>query len=134
MTERGLWKLNERNVSIMRGAYSAPLSICQQILFLENMRCGFACAEQPTGCRGYHLYFSGQDWIGAMIYAFAHDYSIFYGFFAVCFAVFAGWLAAAAFANSNLNKSAHEAIFERNKLILLDRRRQKDTQTTCVQY
>ena len=48
--------------------------------------------------------------IGAMIYGFAHDYSIFYGFFAVCFAVFAGWLAAAAFANSNLNLSAHEAM------------------------
>ena len=35
--------------------------------------------------------------VGAMIYALAHDYSIFYGVFAVCFAVFAGWLAAAAF-------------------------------------
>jgi hypothetical protein len=32
-----------------------------------------------------------------MIYNFAHDYSLFYGLFAIAFAVAAGWLAAVAF-------------------------------------
>jgi len=35
--------------------------------------------------------------ISAFIYKLAHEYSIFYGLFAVAFAVFAGWLAAAIF-------------------------------------
>ncbi|NCF46364.1 MAG: hypothetical protein GWP24_02185, partial [Alphaproteobacteria bacterium] len=33
----------------------------------------------------------------AIIYHLAHEYSIFYGIFAIAFAVFAGWLAAAVF-------------------------------------
>jgi uncharacterized protein (TIGR02186 family) len=98
MTERGLWKLNERNVSIMRGAlFRAPVYLPANIvpgeyevrvLHVQNNQ---LVAEDTT-------YISvAKTGIGAMIYAFAHDYSIFYGFFAVCFAVFAGWLAAAAF-------------------------------------
>ena len=98
MTERGLWKLNERNVSIMRGAlFRAPVYLPANIvpgeyevrvLHVQNNK---LVAEDTT-------YISvAKTGIGAMIYAFAHDYSIFYGFFAVCFAVFAGWLAAAAF-------------------------------------
>jgi uncharacterized protein (TIGR02186 family) len=35
--------------------------------------------------------------LSAMIYNFAHDYSLFYGLFAIAFAVAAGWLAAVAF-------------------------------------
>jgi len=35
--------------------------------------------------------------VGAQIYRLAHEYSIFYGLFAVAFAVAAGWLASAAF-------------------------------------
>lgn len=98
MTERGLWKLNERNVSIIRGAlFRAPVYLPANIvpgeyevrvLHLQNNQ---LVAEDTT-------YISvAKTGIGAMIYAFAHDYSIFYGIFAVCFAVFAGWLAAAAF-------------------------------------
>ena len=98
MTERGLWKLNERNVSIMRGAlFRAPVYLPANIvpgeyevrvLHVQNKQ---LIAEDTT-------YISvAKTGVGAMIYAFAHDYSIFYGFFAVCFAVFAGWLAAAAF-------------------------------------
>ena len=98
MTERGLWKLNERNVSIMRGAlFRAPVYLPANIvpgeyevrvLHVQNNQ---LVAEDTT-------YISvAKTGIGATIYAFAHDYSIFYGFFAVCFAVFAGWLAAAAF-------------------------------------
>ena len=98
MAERGLWKLNERNVSIMRGAlFRAPVYLPANIvpgeyevrvLHLQNNQ---LVAEDTT-------YISvAKTGIGAMIYAFAHDYSIFYGIFAVCFAVFAGWLAAAAF-------------------------------------
>lgn len=98
MAERGLWKLNERNVSIMRGAlFRAPVYLPANIvpgeyevrvLHVQNNQ---LVAEDTT-------YISvAKTGIGAMIYAFAHDYSIFYGFFAVCFAAFAGWLAAAAF-------------------------------------
>ena len=98
MAERGLWRLNERNVSIMGGAlFRAPVYLPANIvpgeyevrvLHVQNNQ---VIAEDTT-------YISvAKTGIGAMIYAFAHDYSIFYGFFAVCFAVFAGWLAAAAF-------------------------------------
>ena len=98
MAERGLWKLNERNVSIMRGAlFRAPVYLPANIvpgeyevrvLHVQNNQ---LVAEDTT-------YISvAKTGIGAMIYAFAHDYSIFYGSFAVCFAAFAGWLAAAAF-------------------------------------
>ena len=98
MTERGLWHLNEKNVSIIRGAlFRAPVYLPANIvpgeyevrvLHVQNNQ---LIAEDTT-------YISvAKTGIGAMIYAFAHDYSIFYGFFAVCFAVFAGWLAAAAF-------------------------------------
>ena len=98
MTARGLWELNERNVSIMRGAlFRAPVYLPANIvpgeyevrvLHVQNNQ---LVAEDTT-------YISvAKTGIGAMIYAFAHDYSIFYGFFAVCFAVFAGWLAAAVF-------------------------------------
>ena len=98
MTERGLWKFNEGNVSIIQGAlFRTPVYLPANIvpgeyevrvLHVQNNQ---LVAEDTT-------YISvAKTGIGAMIYAFAHDYSIFYGFFAVCFAVFAGWLAAAAF-------------------------------------
>ena len=38
--------------------------------------------------------------VGALIYRFAHEYSFFYGIFAVLFAVASGWLAAVAFRRS----------------------------------
>ena len=35
--------------------------------------------------------------MSALIYSFAHDYPVFYGLFAIAFAVASGWLAAFAF-------------------------------------
>ena len=35
--------------------------------------------------------------LGALIYRVAHEYSVFYGLFAVAFAVAAGWIASVAF-------------------------------------
>jgi uncharacterized protein (TIGR02186 family) len=35
--------------------------------------------------------------MSALIYSFAHDYPVFYGLFAIAFAVASGWLAAVAF-------------------------------------
>ena len=35
--------------------------------------------------------------LSELIYRFAHDYSVFYGLFAIAFAVASGWLAAVAF-------------------------------------
>ena len=98
MTNRGLWQLNENYVSIIRGAlFRAPVYLPASIIPGEyevrvlHVQNNQLIAEDTT-------YISvAKTGIGAMIYAFAHDYSIFYGFFAVCFAVFSGWLAAAAF-------------------------------------
>ena len=81
MTERGLWQLNEKNVSIIRGAlFRAPVDLPANIvpgeykvrvLHVQNNQ---LIAEDTT-------YISvAKTGIGAMIYAFAHDYSIFYGF------------------------------------------------------
>ena len=98
MTDRGLWQVNEQNVSIIRGAlFRAPVYLPANIVPGEyevrvlHVQDNQLIAEDTT-------YISvAKTGIGAMIYGFAHNYSIFYGFFAVCFAVFAGWLAAAAF-------------------------------------
>ncbi len=98
MTERGLWQVNEQNVSIIRGAlFRAPVDLPANIVPGEyevrvlHVQDNQLIAEDIT-------YISvAKTGIGAMIYSFAHDYSIFYGFFAVCFAVFAGWLAATVF-------------------------------------
>ena len=98
MTARGLWQVNDEQVSIIRGAlFRAPVELPANIVPGEyevrvlHVQDDRLIAEDTT-------YISvAKAGIGAMIYAFAHDYSIFYGVFAVCFAVFAGWLAAAAF-------------------------------------
>ena len=98
MTDRGLWQVNEQNVSIIRGAlFRAPVDLPANIVPGEyevrvlHVQDNQLIAEDTT-------YISvAKTGIGAMIYNFAHDYSIFYGFFAVCFAVFAGWVAAVAF-------------------------------------
>jgi uncharacterized protein (TIGR02186 family) len=98
MTERGLWQLNEQNVSIIRGAlFRAPVDLPANIIPGEyevrilHVQDNELIAEDIT-------YISvAKTGIGAMIYSFAHNYSIFHGLFAVFFAVFSGWLAAAAF-------------------------------------
>ena len=56
-----------------------------------HMREGRLLAEQGSTIS------VAKSGIGALIYQFAHDYSIFYGLFAVLFAVASGWLAAVAF-------------------------------------
>ena len=98
MTARGLWQVNDGQVSIIRGAlFRTPVELPANIVpgdyevRVLHVQDNQLIAEDTT-------YISvAKTGIGAMIYALAHEYSIFYGFFAVCFAVFAGWLAAAAF-------------------------------------
>ena len=98
MAARGLWQINDEQVSIIRGAlFRTPVELPANIVpgdyevRVLHVQDDKLIAEDTT-------YISvAKTGIGAMIYAFAHEYSIFYGFFAVCFAVFAGWLAAAAF-------------------------------------
>ncbi|EHI47852.1 Putative transmembrane protein (Alph_Pro_TM) [SAR116 cluster alpha proteobacterium HIMB100] len=98
MTTRGLWQVNDEQVSIIRGAlFRTPVELPANIVpgdyevRVLHVQDNQLIAEDTT-------YISvAKTGIGAMIYSFAHEYSIFYGFFAVCFAVFAGWLAAAAF-------------------------------------
>ena len=98
MTERGLWKLNERNVSIIRGAlFRAPVHLPANIVPGEYEVRVLHLQNNQLVAEDTNYISVAKTGIGAMIYALAHDYSIFYGIFAVCFAVFAGWLAAAAF-------------------------------------
>lgn len=101
MTGKGLWRTEEDAVKIMRNAlFRASVDLPANIVpgdyqvRILNLRDGRLVSEdmreitvQKTG-------------ISAFIYRFAHDYAIFYGLFAVFFAVASGWLASAAFRRS----------------------------------
>lgn len=98
MTEKGLWKKHENTVTIVRGAlFRTPVTLPANILpgdydvRVLHIRDGQLLAEDKTSIS------VAKKGIGAFIYTIAHDYSIFYGIFAVVFAVCAGWLAAVAF-------------------------------------
>jgi uncharacterized protein (TIGR02186 family) len=98
MVERGLWERHETGVSILRGAlFRAPVFLPANILPGEynvrvlHIRDGVLIAEDKTSIQ------VAKRGAGAFIYDTAHNYSVFYGLFAIAFAVGAGWLAAAAF-------------------------------------
>lgn len=98
LSQAELWDVKENAVSLMAGALfrvSVPLPKNirpgdYQVRVL-HMREGRLLAEQGSTIS------VAKSGIGALIYQFAHDYSIFYGLFAVLFAVASGWLAAVAF-------------------------------------
>ncbi len=98
MHSASLWKTNETTVQVMRGAlFRTQVSLPANITTgdyearIIHFRQGNFIAEERTAIAVKKAGFS------AIIYHLAHDYSIFYGIFAVVFAVFAGWLAAAVF-------------------------------------
>ena len=98
MTDRGLWQVNEQNVSIIRGAlFRAPVELPANIVPGEYEVRVLHVQDNQLIAEDITYITVAKTGIGAMIYGFAHNYSIFYGFFAVFFAVFAGWLAAAVF-------------------------------------
>ena len=98
MVERGLWDQHDGGVTINRGVlFRAPVSLPANILpgdydvRVLHIRGGQLIAEDRTSIQ------VAKRGAGAFIYRVAHEYSVFYGLFAIAFAVAAGWLAAAAF-------------------------------------
>ena len=98
MTETGLWAVHEGSVSVLRdslfrASVDMPANILPgdyevRILQFED---GSLIAEDITSIT------VEKKGLGEWIYRFAHDYSAFYGIFAILFAVASGWLAAVAF-------------------------------------
>lgn len=93
-----LWKIQEDGVSVMSGAlFRVTVPLPKNIrpgdydVRILHLRDGVLIAENDSAIT------VAKSGIGALIYRFAHDYSIFYGIFAVLFAVASGWLAAVAF-------------------------------------
>ncbi len=98
MQSASLWKTNEKTVQVIRGALfrtevtlPANITTGDYEVRIIHFRNGRFIAEDRTAIAVKKAGFS------AIIYHLAHEYSIFYGIFAVAFAVFAGWLAAAIF-------------------------------------
>ena len=98
MQSASLWKINETSVQVMRGtlfrtqvSLPANITIGDYDVRIIHFRDGRFIAEDKTAIA------VKKAGISAFIYKLAHEYSIFYGLFAVAFAVFAGWLAAAIF-------------------------------------
>ncbi|MGC6537087.1 MAG: TIGR02186 family protein [Candidatus Puniceispirillaceae bacterium] len=93
-----LWKTQEDGVSVISGAlFRVTVPLPKNIrpgdydVRILHLRDGVLLAENDSAIT------VAKSGIGALIYRFAHDYSIFYGIFAVLFAVASGWLAAVAF-------------------------------------
>ena len=98
MQSASLWKTNENTIQVIRGALfrtqvalPANITTGDYEVRIIHFRNGRFIAEDKTAIAVKKAGFS------AIIYSLAHEYSIFYGIFAVAFAVFAGWLAAAIF-------------------------------------
>ena len=98
MKSASLWKTNENAVQVIRGALfrtevdlPANITTGDYEVRIIHFRNGRFIAEDKTAIAVKKAGFS------AIIYQLAHEYSIFYGIFAIAFAVFAGWLAAAIF-------------------------------------
>jgi len=98
MREKGLWQRHDDAVSIIRGVlFRAPVALPANILpgdydvRVIHIRDGQLLAEDRTSIA------VAKQGLGAYIYQLAHEYSVFYGLFAVLFAVLSGWLAAVAF-------------------------------------
>ena len=98
MKSASLWKTNENAVQVIRGALfrtevdlPANITTGDYEVRIIHFRNGRFIAEDKTAIAVKKAGFS------SIIYRLAHEYSIFYGIFAIAFAVFAGWLAAAIF-------------------------------------
>ena len=98
MIDRGLWQRHDGGVSINRGVlFRTPVTLPANILpgdydvRVLHIHDGQLVAEDRTSIQ------VAKRGAGAFIYQVAHEYSVFYGLFAIAFAVAAGWVAAAAF-------------------------------------
>ena len=98
MRQENLWQTHENAVTLMSDAlFRVNVPLPKNIrpgdydVRVLHFRDGQLLAENENNIS------VAKRGIGALIYRFAHDYSIFYGIFAVLFAVASGWLAAVAF-------------------------------------
>ena len=98
MRSASLWNTNEKTIQVIRGALfrtqvalPANITTGDYQVRIIHFRNGRFIAEDITAIA------VKKAGVSAIIYRLAHEYSIFYGIFAVAFAVFAGWLAAAIF-------------------------------------
>jgi len=98
MNNNGLWRLQPALIStqqdmLFRAQLSLPSNVPtgDYLVRVLHFRNGVAISEKTTDMN------IKKAGLSALIYRFAHEYSLFYGLFAIVFAVASGWLAAAAF-------------------------------------
>ena len=98
MTGLGLWATRTSSVKtqqdmLYRTALSLPSNVPpgSYVVRVLHFRDGVAISESKTDMK------VRKSGLSALIYRFAHDYSLFYGLFAIAFAMASGWLAAIAF-------------------------------------
>ena len=98
MQDVGLWAEKTAAVTLQRNMlFRATLDLPKNVppgnyeVRVVHFRDGDVLSEETTGMK------IKKAGLSALIYNFAHDYSAFYGLFAIVFAVCSGWLAAVAF-------------------------------------
>jgi len=98
MTRMGLWGTKSNAVAtqqnmLYRTALSLPSNVPPgaYVIRVLHFRDGVAINESKTDMN------VRKAGLSALIYRFAHNYSLFYGLFAIAFAVASGWLAAVVF-------------------------------------
>ena len=98
MTNIGLWanlpsSIQTQQNMLFRTTLALPSNAPtgDYMIRVVHFRDGVAISQRTTDMNIKKAGLSG------LIYRFAHDYSVFYGLFAIAFAVASGWLAAVAF-------------------------------------
>ena len=98
MTSNGLWQTNPASIvtqqdMLFRTMLTLPSNVPtgDYTVRVLHFRDGVALSERVTDM---NIRKAGMS---ALIYSFAHEYAVFYGLFAIAFAVASGWLAAVAF-------------------------------------
>ena len=101
MTSNGLWLTSPASIvtqqdMLFRTMLTLPSNVPtgDYSVRILHFRDGVALSERVTDM---NIRKAGMS---ALIYGFAHDYPVFYGLFAIAFAVASGWLAAVAFRRS----------------------------------
>ena len=98
MRELGLWGAKTDTITLKEGAlFKSVIDLPSNVhsglynVRIIHLRDGIPLSEDNTSIA------VSKGGFSAMIYNMAHQYSLFYGLFAVIFAITSGWLAAAAF-------------------------------------
>lgn len=94
----GLWKIHHAGIKVLGDRlFRATLQLPKNVppgdykIRVVHFRDGIAIGQETTDM------VIKKAGLSALIYKFAHEYSLFYGLFAIAFAVGSGWLAAVAF-------------------------------------